>query len=324
MLSAVGPGELELPAGLATLVKTGRWANTPAGFRVIALSNLADGCAAQARVHPERKAAALRCIERAWELAEAVKTSGRGMHPDGIVASHRALILGAHDALGECLDPRRHAALAEQLARASLRDPFAHLGSYRESPARWPADQTATLAALTRYDRAHAALLLPPVLAQWRIQIATHGLDAATGLPVSDISGTSPHAKSPRGCALSFSTRYLAEVDPVLAHAWWKRYRSQYLVRLPGVVGFREWPPGMDGPADSDSGPIILGIGVAASGLAIAAARSQKDDMLAQELETSAGWATTLSRSAARAAQAPLAQAIRFQARWQQPALDSH
>jgi hypothetical protein len=51
------------------------------------------------------------------------------------------------------------------------------------------------------------------------------------------------------------------------------RYRRIYWVELGVAAGFREWPPGTDRPADIDSGPIVLGVGAAATALGIGAAR---------------------------------------------------
>ena len=196
----------------------------------------------------------------------------------------------------------------------SLGDPLRHAPSYAGLAARWPADQSATLAALHRFDVAHDAHLAAAPLAAWRDVLARKGLDATTGLPVSDVSGTMPGAKHPRGCAQSFISRYLAEVDPALSASWWRTYRERFLVRVGGVAGFREWPPGVERKGDVDSGPIVMGIGTAASALAIAAARAQGDDGLAAQLETSAD---AVGMLAGPLVQAQLPQAIRFQARWQ-------
>ena len=65
-----------------------------------------------------------------------------------------------------------------------------------------------------------------------------------------------------------------------------------------GLVGFREWPRGVERPADMDSGPIVFGIGTAASALAIGAARAQGDEVLATRLESAAATAIALGAGA--------------------------
>jgi hypothetical protein len=62
--------------------------------------------------------------------------------------------------------------------------------------------------------------------------------------------------------------------EPPAARRLYLRYRDRFLVEVGPVRGFREWPPGVDRPADSDSGPIVLGIGVAASGIGLGATRA--------------------------------------------------
>ncbi len=312
LLLAADGSAFELPAPLRRLLDTGRWDATPAGFRVIALSHLADGCVAQAKAHPEREAEARRCVEAVLRRARALPDDG-----GGLFRSHLLLILGAADALGPCVDPAAHRALAEALADASLGDPLRHAASYPSVSLRWPADQAVTLAGLHRFDAGHPAEppLAPAAAREWARVLAAH-LDEASGLPRSELTGRGPGARWPRGCAHSYLTRYVAEFDPALAASWWAPYRAGFLVRLGGVVGFREWPRGVAQPPDLDSGPIVLGIGAAASAFGIAAAKSQGDVALAAQLEASASVALSTGVGGA-SARTVLAEAIRYQARWQ-------
>ena len=55
-----------------------------------------------------------------------------------------------------------------------------------------------------------------------------------------------------------------------------------------GLTGVREYPEGAPGFADVDSGPIVMGFGAAASGLALAAFAASGDTELAQALVKSA------------------------------------
>lgn len=322
-------GVLGLSASLQRTLIKGDYGATPGGFKAIALSHLADGCVGQAKQHPDRSAAAQRCVrlahERALDLHAAwcpLVDGARRCETDALLEqanplslSHWLLVMGAGDALGACPDATLHERLAAGLASRSTADPFAHVPSYRASTLRWPADQAALLAALRRADAGHGTALLVEPLAAFTTFIDAKGLHRS-GLPVSEVTGKGPGASYPRGCAQAFISRYLAEVDPARATAWWKTYRAQYLVRLPlGVVGFREWPPGVDRGGDMDSGPIVLGIGASASALGISAARAQGDEALAKELEASADRVISLGVGLGVERQA-FAQAIRFEARW--------
>lgn len=312
LLLATRGDAFEVPPRLQQLLDSGTWDATPASFRLIALSHLADGCVAQARAHPAHTADARACVAAALERAHALPDDG-----GALFGSHLLLVYGAADALGPCPDPARHEALARELARRSLADPLRHAASYPRVSLRWPADQAVTLAGLHRFDVAHApeTPLADAPVREWKRVLEAH-LDPTTALPKSELTGKGPGAKWPRGCAQSYLVRYVSEFDPALAASWWEPYRAHFLVRTSGVVGFREWPRGVARPADVDSGPIILGIGTAASAFAIAAAKSQGDTLLAAQLEAGANLLLATGVGGA-AAQSVLAEAIRFQGRWQ-------
>lgn len=308
LFAATDQAAFDVPAPLQTLLTTRKWDATPPSFRLIALSNLADGCVGQARAKPGSLTEGQACTRAALKLALATKAN-HGLH-----LTHLNLLYGAVDALGPCADPAAHEALSRELARRSLADPLKHAASYEGVGLRWPADQAATLASLARFDAAHGAALLAEPLQQWEHVMSSH-LDAKTLLPESEVTGKGPGAKHPRGCAQSYISRYLAEADPALAATWWSAYREHFLVRLGPVVGFREWPRGVERKADVDSGPIIMGIGTAASAFGLSAAKAQGDLALAAELEANATVALS-SGLGGREAQSLLAQAIAFEARW--------
>jgi len=257
-------------------------------------------------------------VARVLELAKGVAPRDYDAgHPaeTGLYASHLNLILGAQDRVGGGHDGGLHARLSGALAERTAREPTWHLPSYRRSPYRWPADQSATLASLERFDEAHGEHLAPRLVAAWRSVLQAHGTD---GLPWSEITGHHRHARLPRGCALSFGIRYTAEVDPALARRWWALYKQRYLVDGGLLLGLREWPPGLDLPADVDSGPIVRGVGAAATGFGLAAARAVGDEETFARLEATArvmSGAAALDRALAAAADSTLAQAILFQAR---------
>ncbi|MEW5737598.1 MAG: hypothetical protein AB1938_01665 [Myxococcota bacterium] len=315
-LSSAPETEVDLPAGLSTFLETGQWDGTPKAFRVIALSHLADGCAQQGQAEPLKREAAHRCVKRTFELALKTQRGKPASVADALWLTHANLILGAGDRVGPCLDEALHRALSEKLAAKSLEDPLAHAPSYAALPLRWPADQSATLASLGRYDAAHGTSLVTAPLAAWARVLEEKGMNAKYALPMSEVTGRGPGASFPRGCAQSFISRYLAEVDASRSAEWWAAYREHFLVRVAGLPGFREWPRGVERKADVDSGPILLGVGAAASAFGISAARAQGDAALAVELEAAADLVLSTGAGGA-AASTVLAQSIRFQARTQ-------
>lgn len=315
LVTTPATNELELPPAVARLLETHRWdSKTPRGFRLIALSNIADGCVAQAQARPGREAAARVCVRSALELARLELPNPSGSR-DGLYLTHLNLVLGAADALDDCPDVALHRRVSQTLATWSVADPLGHAPSYASTKLRWPADQAATLASLRRFDVAHGDHLTAAPLERWRTVVAA-SMDSRRELPQSEVTGGGVGAEVARGCAQSYISRYLAEVDPGLSATWWRAYVRQFLVRRGPFLGFREWPAGVDGRADEDSGPIILGIGAAASAFGIAAAKAQGDAVLGAELELGADLVLATGAGGA-AARTTLAEAIRFEARWQ-------
>jgi hypothetical protein len=316
-------GALDLPPAVQEMLDHGKFQATPAGFRIVALSHVADGCASRVEDDP---AVTRTCIEHA--LARALATKPKGLDLDsgraGLWLTHLALILGDGDASGPCLDEKLHRRIVEGLAQSSMKDPTGHTSSFTDKRERWPADQAATLAAIRRYDVAHGVHVVDKPFAKYREQLAK-AVDPKTGLPWSEAHGWGT-GKLPRGCAITYSVRYLAEVDRSLATSWWSAFKEHFLVDRGLLIGFREWPPGVDRPADADSGPIVRGVGAAATAFGIAASRAMDDDTLALRLEATAALieraATRLDTGAARVAGSTLAEAIRFQAAGQRSAFD--
>jgi hypothetical protein len=105
-----------------------------------------------------------------------------------------------------------------------------------------------------------------------------HGTDPATGLMISALNPDEKTAAVPRGCALGWSILFLTHLDPQFAAAEYQRFRAAMFVDYGPVGGFREYPAGREGPADMDSGPILFGVGVAATGFGLGAARLMGDE----------------------------------------------
>ncbi|MDP6945288.1 MAG: VCBS domain-containing protein, partial [Myxococcota bacterium] len=61
---------------------------------------------------------------------------------------------------------------------------------------------------------------------------------------LSEVTGQAAAWRHPRGCALSWTVRYIHLFAPTRAAALWARYKDVFLVRKGIFAGFREWPPG--------------------------------------------------------------------------------
>ncbi|MFT5682928.1 MAG: hypothetical protein ACI8RZ_003852, partial [Myxococcota bacterium] len=128
----------------------------------------------------------------------------------------------------------------------------------------YPADLATVAGSLALYDP-------PPELANWMVRYAAASVDPETGMLYQRLSTTSgAPADQPRGSGTAFSAFFLEPADPDLSAALTASLNHRSFL---GFGGIREYPVGVRGRGDIDSGPVLFGIGVSATGFGIAAAR---------------------------------------------------
>lgn len=250
-------------------------------FDAILLSELAVGLHQSARLEPEREheaARLLRIVADRVVSAEASPTDRSleqmTLDDHNLYFSHALLALTLSRAHGDDRRDALAAALARHLdARSRESDTF-HARSYPGSP-RWPADQSATLAALHAYRSVHGGDVGERATRGWLAWMEHHR--AAGGLPWSATGDTS-YTRVPRGCALSYISFYAAQFAPDESARVYRAYVASHGLDVLGVSGFREWPPGVDRGSDADAGIVLFGWGMAATGIGLGAARIQGDE----------------------------------------------
>lgn len=142
----------------------------------------------------------------------------------------------------------------------------------------WPFDTIPPLVALQVSDRIERSAVSAPAIRRHLDWIAAQGTDPSLGLPWSwvSIKGTSaPHA--PRGCDISLRVGLLRMLDPAAARTLYAAYVRSYWRELGIMAGFREYPHARTGGIDADSGSIVAGIGMVATGFGIGAAAAMGD-----------------------------------------------
>lgn len=139
----------------------------------------------------------------------------------------------------------------------------------------WPVDNVFALESLRLHDVLYDTEYGEAGV-RWADWLSEHR-DPATGMMVSWTEVDGSLRDDPRGCALSWSLAVMPGFAPDFAAEQYARYRADWFVHVLGSTGIREWPPGTHGGMDADTGPIVGGIGAAASGLGIAAARANGD-----------------------------------------------
>ncbi len=137
----------------------------------------------------------------------------------------------------------------------------------------YPFDTIPCLIFLTQRDRQDSAEAGREPVERHLLWIRDRGTDPDTGLPVSRVApDTFEPMEVPRGCELSLRTPLIAQLDVKTAKALWTAYVKRYWLDRWIVKGLAEWPDGQKRFEDMDSGPILMGVGLAASSLGLGAA----------------------------------------------------
>lgn len=198
-----------------------------------------------------------------------------GMFYEGWVAHLRAGTL--HLGGGAARDTAFHATCERLDAASRGGGPF--LDSYEGMA--WPADNAAGAAAL----RSYGTLLHPRYTqtAEAWLRAALRHVDPATGLLPHEAG--SPR---PRGESAALMIRFVYEIDPAAAGAQYAALERAFATRFAGLLpAVREFPRGVRGSGDVDSGPVILGVSAPASVVGIAAARMTGHHRAAADLRAS-------------------------------------
>ncbi|MFC9970314.1 hypothetical protein ACFVH6_05360 [Spirillospora sp. NPDC127200] len=177
---------------------------------------------------------------------------------------------------------RRFAADSAELGAAFDRSPSPFLEAYPGQS--WPVDSTVAMASLRLHDTLRPSRFGATV-DRWSRDVRGR-LDPRTGLlPHRTAPGSGTPIEVARGTSQSIIHRFLPDIDPAFAREQYLRFRDRYVVRPLGIgPAVREYPAGMDGPADVDSGPLPLGVSLSASAVTLGAAQTNGDASLASAL----------------------------------------
>ncbi|MDH5591065.1 MAG: hypothetical protein OEZ65_16210 [Gemmatimonadota bacterium] len=155
--------------------------------------------------------------------------------------------------------------------------------------AAWPADTAVGVAALAIRD-AVLGDRYGDVVARW-VAGTRARLDPELGAirhAAGDVAGMP--ADGPRGESLALMSLVLVDVDERFAREQYEILRNEFVDVRWGIPGVREYPHGVDGPEDVDSGPIILGSSGPAVVVGMGAAIAHGDEELAEALFSAIEW----------------------------------
>ena len=262
---------------------------------IITFSFLSEGIAGYAEKHPDVKkdAAAIleKCIDAAMadgvRLVRSMQDTATWLH-NNLYLSHLNILLGSYQRLtGSDRYHGLHSEISCYLAQHLLASPTGNIRSYASMKEVWPADNAATLYSLYLYGRLNNSGLHKQPVQNWLAFMAAGGTDPATGLHKSELTGITRYSRYPRGCALSWTAKYMSSFAPKEARDLWQRYKKFYKINFGIAAAFREYPAGVDLGMDYDTGPILFGMGSAATGLAMPAAAWTGDRLTLCQLRTS-------------------------------------
>jgi hypothetical protein len=169
-----------------------------------------------------------------------------------------------------------HAAINDRLSAGlakAMRQPIARFQTYPGET--YPVDQSAAAASVALHARATGGDA-QALLQDWLLRLRRTAIDPDSGMLFQSLDPVSGRAvDAPRGSGTALASYFLGFVDRAASE---RLYRSLILERRAGMGGFREYPIGMSGSGDIDSGPVIAGLGVSASGFGLAGARMHGDE----------------------------------------------
>ncbi|GIE92433.1 hypothetical protein [Actinoplanes regularis] len=229
--------------------------------------------------------------EAAWALSRVESAAGRAPFDPAAVPPYGVFYAGWTNWLRGGLltlrdDPAqraRFAADSQALAAAFDASATPFLAAYPGQA--WPCDSTVAVASLRLADSVTGTSRFAPTVDRW-VDRARGLLDPATGLlPHYVDASTGAPVTGARGTSQAIIQRFLVDVDPAFARAQYLLFREKFLARPLGLgPAIREYPRGSDGPADVDSGPLLLGVSLSTTVVTLGAAQAQGDDSLAAAL----------------------------------------
>lgn len=187
--------------------------------------------------------------------------------------SYPALALGMARLVDPAFPPdlaARHDALIAALERRLLASPTGLLDTFPGEA--YPTDVAAVAAAIAVHGRVTGADHTA-VLTHWAERVRAVQIDRPTGLVIQRMGIDGRPHDAPRASGTGLAAYFAGFADRSLAEELAKGLFGQERTVL-GFGAIDEYGDGYSGPGDMDSGTLILGISVSATGFALAPARA--------------------------------------------------
>ncbi|WP_136480482.1 hypothetical protein [Cognatitamlana onchidii] len=144
----------------------------------------------------------------------------------------------------------------------------------------WPADMFVAMASLSNHDKLFAPRY-DNAIDHWIKDVKTK-LDENTDMiphKVNSLTGLS--SQGSRGCSMGLILRMLGEIDYKFAQQQYDLFKDKFISTRFGLPCIREYPKGVRGLGDIDSGPVIFGVGFSATIVMIGTLSMYDDSNLA-------------------------------------------
>jgi hypothetical protein len=184
---------------------------------------------------------------------------------------------------GQAADLQQMRRRADVAAVALAADADGFLESYPGQV--WPVDTVVLVAAVAR---AHHLEHRPGEVASAWLRRTAAARDPRTGLFPHQLTPAGAALTGPRGSSSALALAFEPDIDPARAAADHRTFEEHFVVRRAGLAGVLEYPRGTRGQADVDSGPLVAGVSLSASAVALATAYRQRDDALIRALNSEA------------------------------------
>ncbi len=147
----------------------------------------------------------------------------------------------------------------------------------------WPADVIICVASLALHDRVFEKKY-DRLIENW-IEKVKNRLDIHGLIPHSVNYKSGIPLENARGESQSLILSFLPEIDSAFSKLQYLRFKGLFVEKRLGLNAIREYPKGIEGQGDIDSGPVIWGIGTAATIVAQRAAQNNGDFTLANQIQ---------------------------------------
>lgn len=218
-------------------------------------------------------AASTRRFDRdAWGGEDALE-SLPGDHGHVAYLGYMGMALGLHRAL---VPKSRFASVHDGIVSALERRVVASKTGFLETYPNeiYPVDNAAGLAAIALHAR--ATRRESAALARGLDALRDKGIDPETGLLFQSVASEGAMRDGPRGSGTALASYFLAYADEATSAVLYRATREHLFRTVLGFGAVLEHPGGAS-RGDIDSGPVVFGFGVSATGFAMGAARAHGD-----------------------------------------------